>query len=107
MFAARDRHLVEDLRGKYDAYASDVAVATFYFDSPTMLEYSTKPSLDWVRFFSQMGGLLGLCLGFSIASGVELVYWVVFRVWKEMRKADSALSRGRSSSVCKPDWPPA
>ena len=48
-------------------------------------------SLTWVGYFSQMGGLFGLCLGFrlvkylkfqlnqcfSLLSGVELIYWFV------------------------------
>ncbi len=36
----------------------------------------------------QVGGLLGLCLGISLASGVELVYWLGFRLWFGCKKAD-------------------
>ena len=34
--------------------------------------------IDWV---GQVGGFLGLCLGFSICSLVEFVYWLGFRLW--------------------------
>ena len=29
---------------------------------------------------SQMGGLMGLCLGFSLLSFIELAYWFTFRL---------------------------
>ena len=32
-----------------------------------------------IEFLSSLGGLFGLCLGFSIMSLLELVYWAVLR----------------------------
>ena len=37
--------------------------------------------------FNQIGGLLGLCLGFSLASVVEVVYWLGFRIWFPFKTA--------------------
>ena len=42
------------------------------------------PSMTWIGFFSQMGGLLGLCLGFSLLSGVELLYWLLIVLFRNM-----------------------
>ena len=43
-----------------------------------------------VDFLSQVGGLLGLCIGFSFCSAVEMVYWflirIPFRCKKEKRR---------------------
>ncbi len=58
----------------------------------------------------QMGGLLGLCMGFSICSGFEIIYWFIFRMWAEhtsqsrptkVQQATSFISNwaGSSSSV--------
>ena len=33
-----------------------------------------------VGFISQVGGVLGLFLGFSLVSIVELIYWFLFRL---------------------------
>ncbi len=33
----------------------------------------------WTNDFFQVGGLLGLCLGFSFCSGVEILYWFLVR----------------------------
>ena len=35
--------------------------------------------MNWIDYVSQVGGLLGLGLGFSFVSGVELLYWIIFR----------------------------
>ena len=34
----------------------------------------------------QVGGLLGLCVGFSFASAVEIVYWFGCRLWVGCKK---------------------
>ena len=33
-----------------------------------------------VKLALQIGGLLGLCLGFSFLSLIELVYWCIYRL---------------------------
>ena len=37
-----------------------------------------------VGFISQVGGLMGLCLGFSLLSFIELVYWFTYRMGKNL-----------------------
>ena len=37
---------------------------------------------DETTFNFQVGGLMGLCLGFSFLSFVELAYWLTFRLWR-------------------------
>ena len=36
------------------------------------------------NYISQVGGLMGLCLGFSFLSAIELIYWFTFRLIKNM-----------------------
>ncbi len=64
----------------YDVYEKDIAVANFYFDKSTILQYSRTPRMTWTGFIGQIGGLLGLCLGISIVSFVELAYWFLYRL---------------------------
>ena len=35
--------------------------------------------MNIVDYISQIGGLLGLFIGFSVISGIEIVYWLTFR----------------------------
>jgi hypothetical protein len=48
----------------YDAYKEDIALVTFYFDGSTAFQYTRAPRMTWTDFMSQVGGLMGLCLGF-------------------------------------------
>ena len=66
----------------YDAYEEDIAMVTFYFQSPKAMQYSRQPSMSLAEFLSQIGGLLGLCLGFSFCSMAEIIYWFGVRIWK-------------------------
>ncbi len=36
--------------------------------------------MSWIQFISQVGGLMGLCLGFSFVSAIELFYWFTYRM---------------------------
>jgi hypothetical protein len=71
VFAALDRN--------YDAYDNDIAILNIYFDAASVLEFGTQASQGWVDFFSNVGGLLGLCLGLSIVTIVELL-WLTGRL---------------------------
>ena len=36
------------------------------------------------NYISQVGGLMGLCLGFSFLSAIELIYWFTYRLLKNV-----------------------
>ena len=66
----------------YDAYDKDIAMVTFFFDSPTAFVYERKARMTLVDFVSQIGGLFGLCMGFSFISIIEMGYWLTIRMFK-------------------------
>ena len=37
-----------------------------------------------INYISQVGGLMGLCLGFSLLSAVELIYWFTYRLGQNL-----------------------
>ena len=43
-------------------------------------EYEKTRRMSGSDFLSNVGGLCGLCLGFSLMSGVEILYWIVIRI---------------------------
>ena len=48
-----------------------------YFDTPTFDRITKDRSAKFVDMLSAIGGTMGLLTGFSIISGVEIVYFVV------------------------------
>lgn len=68
----------------YDAYQEDFAVAHFFFDSPTAFQFEKSARLTLLDYISQIGGLLGLFIGFSVISGIEIIYWLTFRLAKNV-----------------------
>ena len=78
----------------YEAYERDISVIHFYFDSSTAFQYYREPRMTLTTFISQIGGVLGLFLGFSIVSLVELLYWFLYRLcyllFNPKRKASKA-----------------
>ena len=71
-------------QSKYNAYEKDIAMVTFYFDTPTVFEYITEERMTVLGYVSQMGGLLGLCLGINFISIVEVVYWFTIKVLRNL-----------------------
>ena len=45
--------------------------------------------MTWFGFFSNVGGLCGLCLGFSLLSGVEIIYWFILRLTRALSQDGS------------------
>ena len=69
---------------KYDAYEKDIAMVTFFLETPTLFEYTREERMMLIQYISQIGGLLGLCLGFSFISGVEIIYWMTIRLLRNV-----------------------
>ena len=64
---------------KYDAFEKDIAVVNVFFDTSTVMQFQSLPSQSWIGYFSNVGGALGLCIGLSIMTLMELVF-LCFRV---------------------------
>ena len=64
----------------YDAYEKDIAVVDFIFESNTVFEYRREQKMIFVQYISQIGGLLGLWMGFSFISAIEILYWCTVRL---------------------------
>ena len=74
----------------YDAYALDIAMVNFYFDKSTIMCYKRGQRMTEIDFISQMGGLLGLGLGCSFISIVELLYWMIIRLFRNIFSKSNA-----------------
>ena len=72
-------YIFTNLTRLYNAYEKDIAVLNVFFASPTVMEYTTKPSKTWVDFISAVGGNGGLFIGFSIVTVLEL-FWLLLRI---------------------------
>ena len=66
----------------YHAYDRDIGVVTFYFETAEITEYKRQARMTWVEFIAQVGGLLGLCLGLSLVSFLEIVYWFSYKLYQ-------------------------
>ncbi len=63
----------------YDAYSKDIAKVTFFFESSTVFQFTRDERMTFVGYISQLGGLLGLFMGFSFVSAAEIIYWFTIR----------------------------
>ena len=68
----------------YDAYTNDIAIVNFYFDKSTVLLYKRDQRMTTIDYISQMGGLLGLGIGMSFLSIIEILYWMTIRLGRNI-----------------------
>ena len=62
-------------RSPYNAFEKDIAQVNFFFSAPAAVELVSSPTMTVFEFASSVGGLLGLFVGFSLLSVVEILYW--------------------------------
>ena len=64
---------------KMQTYASkNLAKVNVYFRAPYVQAIHRDIEVTFASFVGNLGGLLGLCLGFSFVSFVELIYFCIF-----------------------------
>jgi hypothetical protein len=67
----------QEVAGRMEAYGSAIAI---YFKSSSFFPFVYHQQLTAVDFASYCGGSLGLFLGFSVLSAVEIVYYFSVRI---------------------------
>ena len=68
----------------YNAFEKDIAIANFYFDQSSIVQFKRTKRMTMTDYISQMGGLLGLGIGFSFVSAVEIIYWITIRLFRNI-----------------------
>ena len=62
-----------------------------YFETPTFDRIEKDRAAKFVDMLSAIGGTMGLLTGFSIISGVEILYFTAKIVWNIIRKNKNKL----------------
>ncbi|XP_043526705.1 pickpocket protein 28-like [Frieseomelitta varia] len=73
-----------------DYFAKNMAVVHLFFVDSQFTKYMKNELFGFTEFLSSTGGLLGLFMGFSFLSLVEIVYFVTLRLWCRVYKSRHA-----------------
>ena len=66
--------LVEEV---YEYGKENLALVHIFIQSPYVTMIKRDVAMTFTNYVANTGGLLGLCLGFSFISALEIFYWVV------------------------------
>ena len=69
----------------YEYGKTSLAVVKIMMQSPHVIKIKRDVAMTFTDFVANTGGLLGLCLGFSFISGIEILFWI-FCCCKELMK---------------------
>ena len=67
-------------------WKNNLRLVRIYFDTPTFDQITNDRSAKFVDMLSAIGGTMGLLTGFSIISGLELVYFAAKIICKVIEK---------------------
>ena len=85
----------------------NLAMVRIMIQNPYVTKMKRDVAMTYTTYIANSGGLLGLCLGFSFISGVELIFWLCCcckELWKYVqgnqraREKKSGKKRQRISS---------
>ena len=97
----RSKVAFQEYRSKdptYDAFDNDIAMVNFYFERGNVLQFNRALRMTVSDYVSQVGGMLGLGLGFSLMSAAEIIYWFTIRLWQNMSTDENGKSKKRTKS---------
>lgn len=77
----------------YICYRIDLTKVDIYFKNSEFLALHRKELYGPTDFLANCGGLLGLFLGFSIVSLIEIVYFITLRLWCSARQRRSKIGQ--------------
>ncbi|EZA54394.1 pickpocket protein 28 isoform X1 [Ooceraea biroi] len=73
-----------------DYFTKNVAVVHLFFVDSQFTKYVKNELFGFTEFLSSTGGLLGLFMGFSFLSAMEIVYFLTLRAWCRMYRRRQA-----------------
>ena len=74
-------------------WETDPKYVRIYFDTPTFDRISKDRAAKFVDMLSAIGGTMGLLTGFSIISGVEILYFAAKIGWNILRKNKNKMTK--------------
>ena len=66
----------------YNAFENDIGTVNIFFGKSYTTRYIKKNRMSEIDFLAQVGGAVGLAMGISIISLVELIYWFTLRLFR-------------------------
>ena len=69
-------------------WRNKLRVVRIFFDTPVFDKITKDRAAKFVDMLSAIGGTMGLLTGFSIISGVEIIYFFIKIVWNLMKKRE-------------------
>ena len=69
-------------------WKNNLRFVRIYFDTPKIDKITKDRAAKFVDMLSAIGGTMGLLTGFSIISGVEIIYFTAKIVWKLLKKSN-------------------
>lgn len=79
LFGSASVPYFENTYRTYNPFTEDISVVSVYFDQATAWEFTTQASSTWLQYLSNVGGLMGLFVGLSLVSIIEL-FWLIIRI---------------------------
>ncbi|XP_075970520.1 sodium channel protein Nach-like isoform X1 [Anticarsia gemmatalis] len=96
---------VEKLTDVDSPRSNDNTLLETEFVSWPMVRYKREVLFGWVDLLVSFGGIAGLFLGFSLLSGVELLYYFTLRAWCAAARDADILRQERAERLAKPKPP--
>ena len=68
----------------YDAFEKDIGMINIFFEKSHITRYVRANRMSTFDFVAQIGGSLGLFMGISLISIVEIIYWLLLRFFGKL-----------------------
>ena len=71
----------------YNAYEEDIGIINIFFGNAHITQFAKKNKMTEFGFLSQVGGSVGLAMGISMISVIEIIYWFTIRLLNDLQRS--------------------
>ncbi len=97
--SARNRFLLWRLQDRLKELEGNTSLVHIYFKELGIIKYSKDELYGAMDVIAAFGGIVGLCMGFSLLSAAELIYFFTLRFWLDRQAKKKADQRAQQQSV--------
>ncbi|KAI8128239.1 Pickpocket protein 11 [Lucilia cuprina] len=87
------QHINQKYLGSITKLPRELSLVKIFYPSDIAIRYQKNVLYNWYQILSNIGGVIGICMGCSLISGIEIIYFGCYRLVERYLKLKNLASQ--------------